>query len=156
MRRVSLPTTVVLGALMVLLAACEPGEPEIAVADQVAAEDRAALEQAEGGGEAEGDNMTLDVDGETVTYVGTDNLEFTAAPGEIPAGTTNVELECGALEHNVIYEGVNNDEPVVECPGGGEGGTGQQTLETGEYTYYCDVAGHREAGMEGTVLVVEG
>ena len=150
MRRVTLLTGGLLAALVVLLAACEPGEPEVAVIDQVAAEDRAALEQPEeeGGGE----QAPVPPDGETVVYEGTDTLEWAAAPGEMPAGPLAVELQCEALPHNVVYEGENNDEPVVECDGG-DSQTGQQDLAAGEYTYYCSIAGHREAGMEGTVTV---
>lgn len=41
---------------------------------------------------------------------------------------------------------------MAECDAGGSG-TGTLELETGEYTYFCTVPGHREQGMEGTLSV---
>ena len=41
---------------------------------------------------------------------------------------------------------------VVLAVAGGLGG-GLRADEPGEYTFYCTVEGHREAGMEGTLVV---
>ena len=35
----------------------------------------------------------------------------------------------------------------------GEPSTGSISLEPGRYILYCDVAGHRESGMEAQLLV---
>lgn len=77
-------------------------------------------------------------------------LVFTEAPAELPAGEVELFLRLEGLPHNVVFEGIEGDEPVVE--GDAEGVyRGSVELEPGEYTYYCSIAGHRQAGMEGTL-----
>jgi plastocyanin len=59
------------------------------------------------------------------------------------------------LEHNVAIEGpggVDEKGPVVPTDGESEV---EADLDAGEYTFYCSVQGHREAGMEGTLTVTE-
>jgi plastocyanin len=85
-------------------------------------------------------------------YAAGQGLEYTAAPTTIPAGEVTVALELESLQHNVVFEGVNNDEPVVEGDAAGIF-VGTVQLDPGDYTYYCSIVGHREAGMEGTVTV---
>lgn len=91
--------------------------------------------------------------GEMLRFAGTDQLKFSEAPSETASGTHTVELIVdGAVNHNVVFEGVNGDRPVVEADGG-ETATGTVTLRPGEYTFYCSVPGHRAAGMEGALTV---
>lgn len=90
-----------------------------------------------------------------VSLMGTDDLKFSQTEATAPPGEITVELSCGdAINHDFTIEGEAGDEPVVECQPGGTD-TGTVSLDAGTYTFYCSVAGHREAGMEGT-LTVEG
>jgi plastocyanin len=96
----------------------------------------------EGGGEAVSDEPV---------FVAVD-IAYESAPGELPTGENELTLENqGTIEHNVVFEELG-DEKVLDAPGG-ETDNATVNLEAGEYTYYCDVAGHREAGMEGTLSV---
>ena len=104
----------------------------------------------DGGGDAGGDGG-----GEAATSVtveGTDNLAFEPSSLNVAAGEeVEVTLDCGpTVEHNLIVEGYEGDEPVAECAADGSG-SGTMTLEAGDYTFYCNIPGHREAGMEGTL-----
>ena len=90
-------------------------------------------------------------------------VAFTADPGgslafeedsaEATAGSVTLELtNDSSVPHDVQIEGPDGD------LGGTEevtGGTTSATvdLEAGDYTFYCSVPGHREAGMEGTLTV---
>jgi plastocyanin len=73
----------------------------------------------------------------------------TAKAGEVTVDFTNPQ----PLTHDVAIEDssgktVGKTELVAE---GSD--SAQVNLKPGEYTFYCSVPGHREAGMEGTLTV---
>jgi plastocyanin len=89
-------------------------------------------------------------------------LELEADPGgafafdkdslEAPAGTITIHLANPAsVPHNVAIEGNGVDEVSETVTNADTSLT--VDLEPGEYTFYCDIAGHREGGMEGTLTV---
>jgi plastocyanin len=110
------------------------------------------VEAAEGGEEAAeaGSGTVEEVPEGAPLFVAGQQLVYTEAPAQVPAGGTEIYLQLESLPHNVTFEGVNNEEPVVEGETTGIF-VGTVELEPGEYTYYCSIAGHREAGMEGTL-----
>ena len=69
------------------------------------------------------------------------------------AGQTELTIECGdAVNHGLGVEGVADGVELVACDPGGSATTSVD-LGAGEYTFFCTVPGHREAGMEGTLTV---
>ena len=91
-------------------------------------------------------------------------LEFEADPsGELAYTSTSETSEAGAvtvdfknpqgLSHDVAIED-SGGETVGKTDVIGEGETSTKVnLKPGEYTFYCSVPGHREAGMEGALTV---
>jgi nitrite reductase (NO-forming) len=81
-------------------------------------------------------------------------LAFVQTTLTAPAGPVTFVLTNEApVPHNVAVEGDGVDsEPSPTIQGGG---TAELTVElpAGEYEYYCDVPGHREAGMVGALTV---
>lgn len=94
-----------------------------------------------------------DFAGDTVTFVGT---EFAFDPAQTQVtdsqGIGFVLDNQGTVEHTWVIEGLE-DEFKLETSSGGESDAGVFEVEPGEYTFYCDVPGHRSAGMEGTLTV---
>lgn len=130
------------------LTGCLSSEPKVAEIQQVAAEQRAELQATEAAGGGGGDGG-----GGPATWVAVD-IDYEEAPEEVPAGTVDVELDNqGNIEHNVVIEELD-DQKILDAAAG-ESDSGSVELEPGTYTYYCDVAGHRAAGMEGTLTVAE-
>jgi plastocyanin len=129
-----------------LLAGCLSSEPKVSENEQVSAEQRAAMEATEGGGSEGGGGG-----GAAADWVAVD-IAYDQAPTELAAGTVSASLtNDGAIEHNVVIEELG-DEKILDAPAG-QTDSAEVELEAGEYTFYCDVAGHREAGMEGTLTV---
>lgn len=86
----------------------------------------------------------------TVTAVDIDfpRKEFRAKAGEV---TIRYENE-GRIRHTLVLEGVAGWEKL-EVEDNGDVDEGQITLEPGTYVLFCDVPGHRPAGMEGRLVV---
>jgi plastocyanin len=73
----------------------------------------------------------------------------TAKPGPVTINFENAQ----ALQHDVVVEDASGNEL-----GGTDlvsSGSAEATVELqpGTFTFYCDVPGHREGGMEGTLTV---
>jgi plastocyanin len=95
---------------------------------------------------------------------GGDTLEIGADPGGALEYTTG-SLDAAAGEVEIVFDnpsGTPHDVRIESEDGEDLGGTEVITsdsatatveLEPGTYTYFCSVAGHREAGMEDTLTV---
>jgi uncharacterized cupredoxin-like copper-binding protein len=57
----------------------------------------------------------------------------------------------GLLQHNLVIEGHPEFKKLDVAPGGSA--TGTFGAEPGTYVLFCDVAGHRPAGMEAKLVV---
>ena len=87
--------------------------------------------------------------GGAVTFVGTDTVTWESATASTAAGGNELTLTCGeAVPHGLAIEGVQGGAQLAAC-----GETATVELAAGDYTFFCTVPGHREAGMEGTLTV---
>ncbi|MFT5222570.1 MAG: plastocyanin [Glaciecola sp.] len=87
-----------------------------------------------------------------VALVGTIELKFAPDTATATAGDITFSLNAEGVPHNLIIEGQNSDEVLIEAATG-ETNTATASLVAGEYVFYCSIAGHREAGMEGVLTV---
>jgi plastocyanin len=76
--------------------------------------------------------------------------EFTAKAGTV----TFVYIDQpGVIPHTLEIEGVSKNAFYLKVSGAGDQAVGSVVLQPGTYTIFCDIPGHRAAGMEGTVTV---
>lgn len=94
-----------------------------------------------------GGTLQLAADPSAIAY---DKTELTSAPGKVTIDFTNP----GAIEHDVVIEAEGGEELAaseVITQGGKTSASAE--LAAGTYTFFCSVPGHREAGMEGELVV---
>jgi plastocyanin len=74
---------------------------------------------------------------------------------EAPAGTLTANFTNPApIAHDFCVEDSGGEElGCTELIADGDTDVAEFEVESGEYTYFCSVAGHREGGMEGTLTV---
>ena len=92
-----------------------------------------------------GEGGTLEMDAGDFWFEITGGLPVT---GEIEVIGTNVSNSF----HDIHFAGAAEGSEIIEMDGG-ESSTGTVLLFPGDVVFWCDVPGHREAGMEGTVTV---
>jgi plastocyanin len=126
-------------AAYVAYAAARPGEDTGRLAS-------AGLKKSEEVAQAKNGTLDIPADPSGATLYQFGSAE--APPGQLTINSLNES----STPHDIALEGngVNEKGEVVQ-----DGGTStlQATVDTGEYTFYCSVPGHREGGMEGKLTV---
>jgi plastocyanin len=81
-------------------------------------------------------------------------LRFDKDTLQAPEGTVRITMNNPSpIPHNVSIEGPGDiDQQGKTVPKGGASEV-QLKLSRGDYTFYCSVPGHRQAGMQGTLTV---
>jgi plastocyanin len=84
-----------------------------------------------------------------------DAADLSFAPKEVtaPAGAVSISLNnIGKIHHTLVIEGVADFKKLEADPGQAPSETWKDA-KPGEYVLYCDVPGHRAAGMEAKLKV---
>jgi len=101
------------------------------------------------GGGDDGDANDSDTSGgdvQTLTVKSSDALKFDPEDLSARAGEVRIIHENGgATTHSFVLD--QQDFKLTDDD------EGEIDLAAGDYIFYCDVPGHREAGMEGTLTV---
>lgn len=122
-----------------------PFEEEEAEQEEAEAGGEEAEPEASGGAAGPGGTVELAADESALAY-NTDSLEVDA--GEVEIAFTNPS----SIGHDVDVEKDGEDLGGTEVISESEESV-TLDLEPGDYTFFCSVPGHREAGMEGTLTV---
>lgn len=95
-----------------------------------------------------------DSSAETAAGVTVIAKDISLAPARVRATAGDVHITYrneGSIVHTLLIEGA--DDFKLDVAGRGDVDEGSVRLAPGTYTMYCDVAGHRQAGMHGTIEV---
>ena len=88
-----------------------------------------------------------------LVVIGDDQLQFDKESYSAAAGDVVIELvNDGSQPHTLLFDD-GPDFDKLSVAGEGDEDRGTAPLEPGSYTIYCDVVGHRSAGMEAQIVV---
>ena len=104
------------------------------------------------GGGSGSSGVAVEPEDGVLRIVADDTHDFDADSYQVAAGDIRVEyVHSGFQNHTLVIEGLE-DQLRLEVENGGQD-FGTVTLQPGRYIIYCDVAGHRDGGMEARLLV---
>ena len=144
MRRASIVLAVA-GIAALGLAACGGGDDGN---DNTAASTPASTAPAGGGG-AGGGASTVDISTPSGSSLAFDQKDVSAKSGDVTIDFDNTQ----ATPHDVVVEDSSGQELGKTDLVSSQTTSTTVSLQPGTYTFFCDVPGHREAGMEGTLTV---
>ncbi len=85
-------------------------------------------------------------------------IDIAYEPADYTAEAGNIEItlvQNGQSPHDLVFEGRSDVHLEVGPDNLGDTDTGVFEFDPGTYTFFCTLAGHRQAGMEGTLTVTE-
>lgn len=104
------------------------------------------------GGDGESSAPAPGADAPADVHVVAEDISFGQGAYDVTAGRVEILLDNnGSIRHTLGVEGIDDFKLAVTSRGDTDRGT--VDLEPGEYTIFCDVPGHRQAGMESTFTV---
>ncbi len=80
------------------------------------------------------------------------NFFFDPQNSDAPAGVDAIKLESEGGLHTLVFDGGKVPNFKLQASSG-KSDTLKVDLKPGKYTIYCDIPGHRAAGMQGTITV---
>jgi plastocyanin len=105
--------------------------------------------QTETGATGGGGGSTVDISSPSGSDLAFDQKQVTTQAGPVTINYTNPQ----GISHDVAIEDASG-EVLGETDLISDGSTSTTVeLQPGTYTFFCDVPGHREGGMEGTLTV---
>jgi plastocyanin len=127
------------------VAAC--GDDDEESGDETAATTTTEETTAGGGGGGAGGTVSFEADPDGA-------LAYTTDSASVAAGEVTIEFDNpSGTGHDVVVEDADGNELARTDVITDSSTSTTAELESGEYTFFCSVAGHRDAGMEGTLTV---
>ncbi len=108
----------------------------------------AAESKEEGGGEPAGEAINTQL-------IEGSNFKFQATNFDVPAGINELDYESIEGSHTLVFVEPQFSYLKLVQPGGQKAGK-IEAVDGEVYTIYCDLPGHRSAGMEATITVKAG
>jgi plastocyanin len=102
-----------------------------------------------GGGTASAGGSTVDISTPSGSTLAFDQKTATAQAGNVTVSFDNKQ----AQPHDVVIEDSSGKQLAKTDLIASQTATTTANLQAGTYTFFCDVPGHRDAGMEGTLTV---
>jgi len=142
-----------LALLLAALALVACGGGSDTTSDETAPPANETTQEAEGEKEAEGGTggsaAAVDIEADPSGQLAFTSDSATAKAGKVTVNFTNTS----AVPHDVRIESSGGEElgGTEVLAEGNE--SAEVDLKPGEYTFFCSVPGHRQAGMEGTLTV---
>ena len=135
-----------------LLAACGDDGDDDTAATTTPTETTSEPAGGGGGGEAAGGGggSVVSIEAASGTELAYTAEEVSAKAGDITVEFTNPQ----SLSHDVAVEGSDGETiGKTDVIADSKATATLKAVKAGDYTFYCTVPGHREAGMEGTLTV---